>query len=128
FPASASPASTPTATPTPTPTFDSRAAFRALLTPALGLFLVGAFLTFSALSGIQSFLSLRFAELRAPAAMIGLAASLGALVEVPLMLRFPGLASRFGADRLAVVGAACFVIRAAVNALTSDPLILVAMA
>src|SRR5205814_9341236 len=46
----------------------------------------------------------------------------------PLMLRFPGLASRFGADRLVVVGAACFVIRAAVNALTSDPLILVAMA
>jgi MFS transporter, PPP family, 3-phenylpropionic acid transporter len=98
-----------------------------LLTPALGVFLVGAFLTFTALSGVQSFLSLRFAELGAPAATIGLAAGVGAAVEVPVMLRFPALIGRFGPEPLVVLGAAIFALRAFVNAATADPAILVLM-
>jgi PPP family 3-phenylpropionic acid transporter len=105
-----------------------RAAVRALWTPALGLFLVGAFLTFTALAGVQAFLTLRYHQLGAPASLIGISGAVGAAVEVPLMLRFPALQARFGADRLVVIGALVFSLRAFVNAFTSEPAVLVFMA
>jgi len=104
------------------------AALRVLWLGPLGLFLGGAWLTFTGLSGVMSFYTLRFAELDAPATIIGVSAAIGAAVEVPIMLGFPRLAARFGADRLVVAGAAIFTIRAFVAAVTADPIILVALA
>jgi PPP family 3-phenylpropionic acid transporter len=103
-------------------------ALRLLVAGPLGLFLGGAWLTFTGFAALLAFYSLRFAELHAPATMIGLASAIGAAVEVPVMLTFPRLAARFGADRLVVVGAAVFTIREFGAALTSDPGVLVVLA
>ncbi|HJW22422.1 MAG TPA: MFS transporter [Candidatus Limnocylindrales bacterium] len=94
----------------------------------LGLFIGGAWLTFMGLAGVMAFYSLRYAELAAPASVIGLSSAIGAAVEVPIMLTFPRLAARLGAERLVVAGAAIFTIRAFVAATTADPIILVLLA
>jgi PPP family 3-phenylpropionic acid transporter len=104
------------------------AAVRLLWLGPLGLFITGAWLTFMGLAGVMSFYSLRYAELAAPASIIGLSAAIGAGVEVPIMLTFPRLAARFGAERLVVAGAAIFTIRAFVAAVTADPIVLVVLA
>jgi MFS transporter, PPP family, 3-phenylpropionic acid transporter len=104
-----------------------RAAVRALTTPALGVFLVGAYLTFTTLAGINAFMSLRYAELGAPAVIIGSSWAVGAAVEIPVMLRFPWLAARIGAERLVVAGVLVFALRALGAALTNDPGVLVAL-
>ena len=103
------------------------AIIRALATPALGLFLLGAFLMFTTLGAVTSFITLRFAELGAPAAIIGVSTAFGAAIEVPVMLRFPWLAARFGGDRLLVSGAVIFAIRAVLTSLTAEPAALVVL-
>lgn len=103
-------------------------AFRLIWLGPLGLFIGGAWLTFTGLSGVMSFYSLRFAELAAPATIIGISSAVGAAVEVPIMLSFGRLAARFGPERLVVAGAAIFTIRAFVAATTADPIILVVLA
>jgi MFS transporter, PPP family, 3-phenylpropionic acid transporter len=120
--AEADPDQPPSVTPSP------RAAVRLARTPPLGLFLLGAWLTYTGLSALMSFYSLRFNDLGAPATMIGIASALGAAAEVPVMLRFPWLAERFGGDRLVVVGAGIFVVRAIVAAWTTEPWVLVVLA
>ncbi|MBI3750064.1 MAG: MFS transporter, partial [Chloroflexi bacterium] len=80
------------------------ATVRALTTPALGLFLLGALLMFTTLGAVTGFITLRFAELGAPAAIIGISTAVGSAIEVPIMLQFPWLAARFGGDRLLVAG------------------------
>jgi PPP family 3-phenylpropionic acid transporter len=103
-------------------------ALRLLILGPLGLFLGGAWLTFTGLSAVMAFYTLRFAELGAPATMIGLASAVGAAVEVPIMLNFPRLSARFGVQRLIVVGAIIFTIRAFLAAVTADPVVLVVLA
>ncbi len=103
-------------------------AVQRLVVGPLGLFLGGAFVTFTGLSSLMAFQSLRFAELAAPATLIGLAAALGAAVEVPVMLGFPRLAARFGTNRLVVVGAVIFAVRELGVAVTADPNVIVALA
>jgi PPP family 3-phenylpropionic acid transporter len=109
------------------PDLGTSATLRALATPTLGLFLVGAWLMFTTLGAVTAFITLRFAELGAPAAMIGASTAVGAAVEVPIMLRFPWLAARFGSDRLVVLGAVVFAVRAFLTSLTAEPAILVAL-
>lgn len=104
------------------------AALRLVWVGPLGLFIGGAWLTFTGLAGVMSFYSLRYAELAAPASLIGLSAAVGAAVEVPIMLTFPRLVARFGGERLVVAGAVIFTIRAFVAAATADPVILVVLA
>jgi MFS family permease len=93
----------------------------------MGLFLVGAWLTWTCLASVSGFYAIRLDELGAPAAVVGAAAALGAAVEVPIMLRFPALAARFGAERLLVAGAAIFALRAVAAALLVDPPLLVVL-
>jgi PPP family 3-phenylpropionic acid transporter len=104
-----------------------RSALRALGTPTLALFLGGAFLAFTTLAGLNAFMSLRYAELGAAAAIIGSSWAVGAAVEVPIMLRFSSLAARIGVDRLVVAGVLIFSLRALGAALTSEPGVLVAL-
>lgn len=92
----------------------------------LRLFLVGATLSAVGLGAVLGFLPVRLAELGAAPAMSGLAYSVGAAVEVPLMLGFPGLARRFGAERLLVLGAVAFALRSLIVGLGDDPWVLVA--
>ena len=106
---------------------DRSMALRTLATPALGTFLGGAYLAFTTLAGLNSFMSLRYAELGAPAIVIGSSWAVGAAVEVPVMLGFPWLARRFGAERLMVAGILIFSLRAVGSALTDQPGVLIAM-
>lgn len=88
-------------------------------------FLAAGFVTWTSLAAVMSFYPLRLGELGAGTSIVGLSAGIGALVEVPLMLRFPSLVARFGSARLLTVGAALFACRALLAATADQPLILV---
>ncbi len=88
----------------------------------LGLFLLGAFLTWLGMSGVLSFMSLRFGELGAGPTIVGLSGAIAAGVEVPLMLRYPALTARFGPTRLLIAGAGFLALRSLVAALATEPL------
>jgi MFS family permease len=91
----------------------------------LGLFLLGAFLTWLGMSAVLSFVPLRFEELGGGATLVGLQGALAAAVEVPVMLRFPWLARRFGGERLLIAGAALIALRSVIVAVAPDPAFLV---
>ncbi|MBI2780941.1 MAG: MFS transporter [Chloroflexi bacterium] len=92
----------------------------------LGVFLLGTFLTWLGMSAVLSFTPLRFEELGASRTIVGLGGALAAGIEVPLMLRYPALAARFGPARVLVAGAGFLAARSVVAALASDPIGLLA--
>ncbi len=92
----------------------------------LGVFLLGSFLTWLAMSAVLSFTPLRFAELGAGATIVGLGGAIAAGVEVPLMLAFPALAARFGSSRLLVAGAIFIAARSILAATAGEPSVLLA--
>jgi PPP family 3-phenylpropionic acid transporter len=93
-----------------------------LRTPRLGVFFVAAVVVWTSHAALQGFISLRVKELGGDATAIAATWSLGAVIEVFLMSGFPGLARRFGAERLIVIGAFAFAIRALICALVDAPL------
>lgn len=92
----------------------------------LGLFLLGVFLTWLGMSAVLSFTPLRFEELGAGATIVGLGGAIAAGIEVPLMLRYPALAARFGPERLLIAGAAFLAARSLVAVIATDPIGLLA--
>jgi MFS transporter, PPP family, 3-phenylpropionic acid transporter len=92
----------------------------------LGLFLLGAFLTWVGMSAVLTFTPIRFAELGAGASIVGLGGAIAAGTEVPLMLRFPSLAKRWGSNRLLIAGSAFTAARAIVAAFSTDANVLLA--
>ena len=96
--------------------------------PTLLLFFIGSVLLWIAVSAVHTFLSVHLVQLGASSALVGLVWTPGALVEVPLMLAFPLLVRRIGSERLLVLGGLAFAARAGLWALTSDPLLFVAIA
>jgi MFS transporter, PPP family, 3-phenylpropionic acid transporter len=96
--------------------------------PTLLLFFIGSVLLWIAVSAVHTFLSVHLVQLGASSALVGLVWTPGALVEVPLMLAFPLLVRRVGAERLLVLGGLAFAVRAGLWALTSDPLLFVVIA
>lgn len=91
----------------------------------LALFMCGALLAWTALAGVSAFFSIYLVQLGAAGNLVGLAWSVGALVEVPVMWAFPALARRFGTERLIVFGAAILVARAACYSVLTSPAALV---
>jgi PPP family 3-phenylpropionic acid transporter len=91
--------------------------------PALRRFLLAALLVWSANSAINQYFSIHLLALGAPADLVGVAWAIGALVEIPIMWSYPRLASRVGAERLLIVGAAAFVLRGVMLALSPDPIL-----
>jgi PPP family 3-phenylpropionic acid transporter len=96
--------------------------------PRLGPFFLGSVLVWATVAAITTFISIHMAGLGADGTLIGALWAAGALVEVPLMLLFPSVASRWGAERLIVVGALAFAARGAAFALAGQPAVLVAVA
>ncbi|MEO7665220.1 MAG: MFS transporter, partial [Candidatus Limnocylindrales bacterium] len=92
------------------------------------LFFIGSVALWGANGAILTFFSIRLVDLGADGRLLGLAWAVNAVVEVPLMLGFPALARRFGAQRLVVVGAAAFAIRALGWAVTGDAAASIAIA
>jgi MFS family permease len=89
--------------------------------PRVGLFFVASVAIWSSQAALQGFVSLRVAALGGDATMIAAVWSLGALLEVPLMLAFPRLARAVGAERLIMIGAFAFGLRALGTALATSP-------
>jgi MFS transporter, PPP family, 3-phenylpropionic acid transporter len=90
----------------------------------LGVFLLGAFLTWLGMSSVLTFTPIRFAELGA--SIVGLGGAIAAGTEVPLMLRFPALAARWGSNRLLIAGSIFIAARAVVAAIATDSGVLLA--
>jgi len=99
----------------------------AIRQPIIGRFFVGSVIVWTAFATLQTFVSLRVVQLGGDATAVGATWSLGALVEIPLMFAFPNLARRFGVERLLMVGAIAFALRAAGVALVSSPWLVVAV-
>lgn len=87
----------------------------------LGVFLLGVFLAWLGMSAVLSFTPLRFEELGAKATIIGLGGAIAATIEMPIMLRYPTLASRFGPAPLLITGAAFLALRAFVAGVATSP-------
>jgi MFS transporter, PPP family, 3-phenylpropionic acid transporter len=96
-----------------------------LRTPRLGVFFVASVVVWTSHAALQGFISLRVKELGGDATAIAATWSLGAVIEVFLMSGFPALARRFGAERLIVIGAIAFAIRALVSAVVDSPTVIV---
>jgi MFS transporter, PPP family, 3-phenylpropionic acid transporter len=96
------------------------AVFRSAL---LMRFMAAALVVWTANSAINAFFSVHLVQIGAPSTLVGWAWAVGAAVEVPLMIAFPVLSRRLGLERLIVIGAACFVARAAAVTLVTDPVL-----
>ena len=104
-----------------------RGARTALAAPGMALFLAGVFLVWTALSALNAFYSIQIVALGGGATLVGVAWAVGATVEVPIMYGFARLGARFGTQRLLILGATTFSLRALLAALALDPGALVAV-
>ena len=95
--------------------------------PGVPLFLVGFVVVWVALTGVNTFFSIQMVAIGGSGSLVGLAWAIGAMVEVPIMYSFPRLAGRFGAERLLVMGALAFALRAALASIATEPAMLVAI-
>ncbi|HEX3428528.1 MAG TPA: MFS transporter [Candidatus Limnocylindrales bacterium] len=113
--------------PTTRSTFSLGTISGAIRQPIIGRFFIGSVIVWTAFATLQTFVSLRVIQLGGDATTVGATWSLGALVEIPLMFAFPNLARRFGAERLLIIGAMAFAVRAAGVALAPTPWLVVAV-
>jgi MFS transporter, PPP family, 3-phenylpropionic acid transporter len=86
-------------------------------------FLVAVLVVWSSSTAINAFFSIHLVEIGAPESLVGAAWAIGALVEIPLMIAFAWLGARIGLERLVLLGAAVFVLRAVAVILLRDPLL-----
>jgi PPP family 3-phenylpropionic acid transporter len=105
------------------PRFSVGGFLRLLRRPGLLALLVGTTLIWTSVAAVSTFIGIHVADLGGDLAILGLISSGSAIVEVPLMLAFPALARRFGVERLVVVGAAAFGLRAALWGLAPSPIV-----
>ncbi len=103
-----------------------RAPGRVLGHRPITIFLVGAFVGWTAIYAQNAFFSIYLRQLGASSDQIGWAWSVQAWLEVPSMLLFPQLARRFGAERLIVLGMAIMVVRQIANVIFVAPSLLIA--
>jgi PPP family 3-phenylpropionic acid transporter len=92
------------------------------------LLLVGTTLVWTAVGALLTFISIHITNLGGDLGTVGLTWAVGAAVEIPIMLLFPLLARRVGAERLLLLGAVAFALRAAGWALADDPFVAVLVA
>ena len=91
--------------------------------PLLGPFLLAILLVWSSNMAINAFFSIHLVEIGADGALVGAAWAIGALVEVPVMLGYPWLGGRVGVERLLLVGATIFFVRALAVLAVQDPVL-----
>lgn len=99
-----------------------------LAAPGMILFFVGFVIVWTALTAVNAFYSIQVVALGGSASMVGMSWAVGSVVEVPIMYAFPRLGRRFGTERLVVLGAMAFAVRALLAAFGRDPVALVAIA
>jgi PPP family 3-phenylpropionic acid transporter len=91
--------------------------------PPLLRFLPAVLLVWSASMAINWYFSIHLLNLGAPGELVGSSWAIGALVEIPIMAAYPLLARRVGGERLLVIGAGAFALRAVVLSLVTDPVL-----
>ncbi len=91
--------------------------------PPVARFLPAVLLVWSASWLINWYFSLHLLELGAPGELVGSSWAIGAVVEIPIMAAYPWLSRRVGSERLLVIGAACFALRALALLVVGDPLL-----
>lgn len=93
------------------------------------LLLFGGFtVVWTALTAANAFYSIQIVALGGDTSLVGFAWAFGAVIEVPLMYVFPRLGARFGTERLLLLGAVAFALRAFLAALAVGPFGLVIIA
>lgn len=105
-----------------------RGASEILGAPGMLVFFGGFTIVWTALAATNAFYSIQVVALGGSTALVGIAWGFGAVIEVPLMYAFPRLGARFGTERLLVVGAVAFALRAVLAGTARDPLALVLIA
>jgi PPP family 3-phenylpropionic acid transporter len=103
-----------------------RAPGRVLGHRPIALFLIGAFVGWTAVYSQYAFFSIYLRQIGASSDQIGLAWSIQAALEIPSMFFFPQLSRRFGTERLIVLGMAIMALRLIINAFFVSPTILIA--
>jgi PPP family 3-phenylpropionic acid transporter len=94
-----------------------------LRSAVLRRFLLAILLVWSASMAINAFFSIHLVDIGAPGSLVGASWAIGALVEIPLMLAYPWLGARLGLERLILIGAAAFLLRAIALILVRDPVL-----
>jgi MFS transporter, PPP family, 3-phenylpropionic acid transporter len=89
--------------------------------PRLGPLFVALLAVWSSNAALLGFLSIRVVGLGGDPTAVAATWSVAAIVEVPLMLGFPRLAGRIGAERLIVIGAFAYAGRALVSSVAVEP-------
>ena len=92
-----------------------------LRSPVIGPFLLAILLVWSSNMAINAFFSIHLVDIGAESALVGASWAIGALVEIPVMLGYPWLGGRFGVERLLLVGASAFLVRAIAVLVLQDP-------
>jgi PPP family 3-phenylpropionic acid transporter len=105
-----------------------RGASDILAAPGMLLLFGGFTVVWTAFAALNAFYSIQIVALGGSTSLVGVAWAVGAAVEVPLMYVFPRLAARFGTERLLVLGATAFAVRAFLVAVATGPLGLVIVA
>ncbi|HEY3335053.1 MAG TPA: MFS transporter [Candidatus Limnocylindrales bacterium] len=100
-------------------------ALRLLRDPGMGLFFAGSVVVWIAATGVMAFFSLRLIELGGDARLVGIGWAANAVLEIPTMLAYRRLVGRLRVQWLLVAGAAIFVVRAALFAVTGSAIGLV---
>src|SRR5262245_36273092 len=95
------------------PRFSVAGFLRLLGRPGMLALLVGTTVIWTAVGAVMTFIGIHVTDMGGDLAIVGLISATGAVIEVPIMLAFPILARRFGAERLLVLGAIAFGLRAA---------------
>ena len=105
-----------------------RGAGQILGAPGILLFLAGFTIVWTALTAVNAFYSIQVVALGGNTGLVGITWAFGAVIEVPLMYAFPRLGARFGTERLMVLGAIVFTVRAILASVAMDPVVLVLIA
>ncbi|MGZ8438047.1 MAG: MFS transporter, partial [Candidatus Limnocylindrales bacterium] len=105
-----------------------RGAGQILGAPGILLFLAGFTIVWTALTAVNTFYSIQVVALGGNTGLVGITWAFGAAIEVPLMYAFPRLGARFGTERLMVLGAIVFTLRAILASVAMDPIVLVLIA
>ena len=105
-----------------------RAPGRVLRHAPIAVFLVGYLICFAAISAQSVFFGPYLRSLGASNELVGWAASINALLEVPVMFFFPRLARRAGVERLILLGALIVAVRQIANVTFTEPGVLIACA
>jgi PPP family 3-phenylpropionic acid transporter len=95
--------------------------------PGLGLFFVGSTFAWVANSTALTLLSLRVLDLGGDTRLVGIAWTVNAAVEIPLMILFPRIAKRYRVEWLIVGGISVIVLRSLLWAVAAQPVAFIAV-